>query len=261
MTFRQKIIFESALKYVLIFIIAFLSWNPISQGLQAAADSGKLESIAIIMSIVSLSSITGYFAFSYTTVGKHFNERIFGYAATFFLGLSLLLSLIINYNIAAIWVPEMQMIWLLILGSLYIGTILFDNLDLLRLGMDVAATTFFEKAHNFGSAGSDKISATVSFLKEGQRLPYANGLIGQALLELGKTKENNGFIEVGEWILDNTEASQKEVDKKVAEAFSDYGKKDKKIEEFVSSLNKGETQYIADNLIANLIERVKEKSE
>ncbi len=259
MSFRQRILFESGIKYLFILILAFFSWNPIVEGLQHASESGKLESIAIIMSIVSLSSITGYFAFSYTTVGKHIHERIFGYAATFFLGLSLLLSLIINYNIAAIWVPEMQMIWFLILGSLYIGTILFDNLDLLRLGMDVAATSFFEKAHTFGGTGMDKISTTVDFLKEGQRLPYANSLIGQALIELGKLKDHDEFIQVGDWILENSNSTQQEVDKKIAGTFAPLGEKDKKIEEFVESLNKGQSQHIADNLIANLIERVKHK--
>lgn len=257
MNFRQKILLENAIKYVFILVIAYLCWSPIVQGLQMAAESGKLESIAVIMSIVSLSSITGYFAFSYTTVGKISHERIFGYGATFFLGLSLALSLVINYNIAVLWVPEMQMMWLLVLGSLYIGTILFDNLDLLRLGMDVAATSFFENAHNLTGKGSDKIDTTISFLKQGNRLPYANSLIGQAFVELGKEKENPELIKTGQWILENSYAPQHEIDKKVAQSFEEYAKKDKKIEEFIISLKKGQTQVIADNLIANLIEIVK----
>lgn len=255
MNFRNRILFENTIKYLILFVLGGLLWKPIESGLLKAAETGKLESIAVIMSIVSLSSITGYFAFSYTTVGKIAQERVFGYLATFFLGLSLLISLIINYNIAAIWVPEMQNIWLLVLVSLYVGTILFDNLDLLRLGMDVAATSFFEKAHIQNS--TDKTSSAISFLKKGQRLPFANGLIGQSLIEIGKMNNNNLFLETGNWMLNNINATQTDVDNKVAQLFLDVTK-DSNIHEIARNLVKGQSQHIADNLIATIMEKVSE---
>lgn len=257
MSFKTKILIEHSIKYLIIFLIAAFFWHQTNTGLKQAQESGFLDSIAVIMSLISVACITGYFAFSYTTVGKQFWERFFGYIATFFLGISLIFSLIILYQIAVIWVPQMQMVWLIILGSLYIGTVLFDNLDLLRMGMDVAATNFFETAH-LNKSSSDKLSTTISFLKEGHRLPYANSLIGQALIELGKTKENQNLTKAGTWILDNSDSSQESIDHKVADAFSSYAKSDKKIEDFTDSLRKNQPQHIADNLIAHLIERVKD---
>ena len=55
------------------------------------------------------------------------------------------LSLIIVYFIAVIWIPEMTLVWGITLFSLYLGTALFDNLDLMRMGLDISATRFFEK--------------------------------------------------------------------------------------------------------------------
>ena len=257
MSFTKKILIEHSIKYGLTFIIAASLWNYIEHGLLLAAASDKLDAIAVIMGIISLCSMSGYFAFSYTTVGKQLRERFFGYLCTFFLGIALILSLIIIYFIAVIWVPEMKLIWGLILLSLYIGTYIFDNLDLLRMGLDVAATNFFEKGYSEKS--KDNFSTVIQFLKEGQRLEFSNALIGKAMIELGQEKENLQLQEAGRWILDNSNKSQHKIDKRIAQAFSVYSKKDEKIRKIIEDLQKGQTQNIADSLIANLLDLAKEK--
>lgn len=254
MGFTKKILEEHTIKYIITFVIAALLLNPIRNGLISASQSGKLEAIAIIMGIVSLCSLTGYFAFSYTVVGKVWVQRFFGYLCTFFLGLSLMLSLMIIYFIATIWVPEMQLVWLVVLLSLYIGTIIFDNLDLLRMGLDVAATSFFEKDHS----GKDKFSIALQFLKEGQRLQYANSLIGQAMIELGKEKRNDSILEEGKWIIQNSDQEQHIIDQRVAKTFEQYGDKNHKIKSMVKDLNNHQNQNVADSLIANILELVRE---
>ncbi len=254
MAFTKRILEEHLIKYTLTFVIAALLLNPIRKGLLAASQSGKLEAIAVIMGIITLCSLTGYFAFSYTTVGKVFVQRFFGYLCTFFLGLSLLLSLMIIYFIAVIWVPEMQLVWLAVLLSLYIGTVIFDNLDLFRMGMDVAATSFFEKGHS----KKDQFSMALKFLKEGQRLEYANSLIGQAMIELSNEKRNSEILEAGKWISNNTDKNQHTIDHKVAITFEQYGNQNQKIKMMVEDLKKGQNQSVADSLIANLLEVVRD---
>ena len=256
MSFTKKILYEHLVKYVFTYTILAVLWNPIKTGLVIASKSGKLEAIAVVMGIVSLCSLTGYFAFSYTTVSKRFLPRIFGYFCTFFLGLSLLLSLAIIYFIALIWIPEMQLVWMATLLSLYIGTVIFDNLDLLRMGLDVAATNFFEKDHE--NYSDSKFSSIIHFLKEGQRLEYANSLIGQAMVELGKEKKDKEISESGKWILDNSNKEQHIIDEKVAETFSKYNK-DQKIKKITADLLAKQNQNIADSLIANLLEIIKNK--
>jgi len=257
MSFTKKILKEHSIKYMVTFIITALMWNPIRYGLMGAAKSGKLESIAVVMGIIVLCSLTGYFAFSYTAVGKKFVQRFFGYLCTFFLGISLILSLIVIYFIAAIWVPSMALVWGSILFSLYIGTVIFDNLDLLRMGLDVFATSYFEKGHLKKS--EDELSAVIQFLKEGQRLEFANSLIGQGIIKLGEDKKDLRLQKAGKSILDQSDSSQHEIDRKVAETFSVYAKTDLKIRDIVTDLKKGQSQSIADSLIVNLLEIVKEK--
>ena len=77
MKFAKKIFLEQAIKYVITFIVVALLWGPCKNGLDNAAASGNLEAIAVIMGIVSLCALTGYFAFSYTTVGKSPTQRFF----------------------------------------------------------------------------------------------------------------------------------------------------------------------------------------
>ena len=252
MGFTKKILEEHAIKYFITFVIAAILLNPIRKGLISTSQSGKLEAIAVIMGIVTLCSLTGYFAFSYTTVGKIPIQRFFGYLCTFFLGLSLLLSLMIIYFIAIIWVPEMQMVWLAVLLSLYIGTVVFDNLDLLRMGMDVAATSFFEK----DNSNKDRFTMALQFLKEGQRLQYANSLIGQAMIELGKEKRNHPILEEGEGIIKNSDQEQHIIDQRVARTFEKYP--NQKIKSMVQELKEGQNQNVADSLIANLLELARE---
>ena len=251
MKFSQRILIESAIKYFITFLILGLFWRTINSGLMRALESGKLEAIAVVMGIVGLSSISGYFAFSYTAVGKNRKQRLFGYTTTFFLGLALATSLLIIYIIAVLWVPEMKVIWALILLSLYIGTVLFDNLDLLRMGLDVAATSFFEQ--EIVGKSEEEIRTAIEFLKEGQRLHFANTLIGKGIIQLGNNKKDKDLVKAGKWILGGSYKTQQDVDKKVAEAFEPYAKENPKIEKILNNLKDGESQEIADNSIANLL--------
>ncbi len=258
MTFGTRIFIEHQIKYAIIVLIAFFLWDPIREGLLLAADANKLEAIAVIMGIVTLCSLSGYYAFSYTTVSKKAGQRFFGYLCTFFLGISILISLIIIYHIATIWVPEMKIIWGMSLFSLYIGTFIFDNLDLSRMGMDVAATSFFEKGH-LGKQ-ENELTKTINFLKEGHRLPFANNLIGKAIVTLGESKKKKTWITTGEWIQDNSIKSQKEIDLKVVKIFTSFGKKDKVIADILAALKKGQEQNVADVLIGRLLERIDKNS-
>lgn len=257
MKFGRRIFIEHQIKYAIIILIAFFLWEPIREGLLLAADANKLEAIAVIMGIVTLCSLSGYYAFSYTTVGKEASRRVFGYLCTFFLGISILVSLIIIYHIATIWVPEMKSIWAMSLFSLYIGTYIFDNLDLSRMGMDVAATSFFEGGYICKQ--EDSLSKTIGFLKEGHRLPFANNLIGKAIITLGESKNKNAWINAGNWIMDNSALSQQEIDLKVVKTFSTFGKQDKVIKDILNALKKGQDQNVADALIGRLLERIDKK--
>ena len=122
MDFTKKILKEHAIKYVIIFVITAFLWFPIKRGLILASESAKLEAIAVIMGIVSLCALTGYFAFSYTTVGKSSLHRFFGYLCTGLLTIPLILTWLILYFIAVIWVPEMKFVWGFVLLTLYLGT-------------------------------------------------------------------------------------------------------------------------------------------
>jgi hypothetical protein len=257
MSFGRRIFIEHQIKYALIVLIALFLWDPIRDGLLLAADANKLEAIAVIMGIVTLCSLSGYYAFSYTTVSKNASSRFFGYFCTFFLGISILVSLIIIYHIATIWVPEMKGIWALCLFSLYFGTYIFDNLDLSRMGMDVAATSFFE--NGYMSNQETELTKTISFLKEGHRLPFANNLIGKAIITLGESKNKKTWINAGNWILDNSVLSQKEIDMKVVKTFSPLTKSDKIITDILKALKKGQNQNVADALIGRLLERIDKK--
>jgi hypothetical protein len=256
MKLSKRIWVEQAIKYVIIFSVTAYVWIPIKSGLLAASGSGKLEAIAVVMGIVSLCALTGYFAFSYMTVGKKPFVRWAGFVCAAFLTIPLILTWLILYFIASIWIPEMSLVWGFVLLTLYIGTFIFDNLDLLRLGKDVAATSFFEQGiYN----QTDTVSSAVTFLKEGQRLEFANTLIGRAVLELGKTKNNSRLKKAGEWIIDNSKKSQHEIDVKVAETFSKYGENDNRIRDIISELQQKQKQSTADVLIASLLELVKGK--
>lgn len=253
MSFTHRILLEHSVKYILFVLIVISLLETIRNGLNKVSQSGTLESLALIMSLIAVASITAYFTFSYTTVGKSF-QRFFGYLCTFFLGLSILLSIVVIYFIATIQVPELSPIWLIILSSLLIGIILFDNLDLLRMGLDVSATTFFENAERY-SGKNNAVESITKYLREGHRLSYVNGLIGQALIEVGIKKNNSHFTDVGQWILENVDGSQQLIDNKIVDTFSSILQEDRTIRHAIEELKKGQSQYIADNLIATVIER------
>lgn len=154
MKFLHRILLEHSIKYAVLLFVAVSFWNDIRDGLQQVSEAGNLDSLALLMSIIALASVSGYFAFSYTQVAKH-AVRFWGYLTTLFLGVSITLSLIIIYFIAVTWIPQMAAIWAIIFGSLFLGIALFDNLDLLRMGLDVSASRFFDRADNISMEGKE----------------------------------------------------------------------------------------------------------
>ena len=159
------------------------------------------------------------------------------------------------YFLAVMWVPTMENLWIFTFITLYVGVFIFDILDLFRMGMDVAATSFFEKGLDFPSSSSSA-SKTIKLLKEGQRLAFANALIGKAMVEIGDKKGNKKIKENGKWILKNSHKTQLTIDKKVASTFKTFGTKNKKVRSIIEDLEKGQSQNVADSLIANLLEIV-----
>ena len=144
MSFRKTVLLEAVVRYAITFGVALALYAPISDGLHRAANSGKLEAIAVILGVVSLCSLTGYFGFSYTVVGKSPWFRFFGYLVGFGVTIPLILCWIVIYQVASIWIPELAWLWLTILLLLYLGILVFDLIDLMRMGLDLAATSFFE---------------------------------------------------------------------------------------------------------------------
>lgn len=258
MTFQNKILIEHAVKYTIITIILAVIWNPVNTGLFNAVESGRLEALAVIMGIIALCSLTGYYTFSYTVVAKTWKQRYFGYLCTLLMGISLSVSLLIIYFIAVLWVPEMIFIWATVLGSLYIGTIIYDNFDLLRMGKDVAAINFFENNVNGSGSGSEDhiLETTVDYLREGQRLPFSNALIGRAIAEIGQDAGIQRLVEGGSWISEQAEQEQHVIDQKIVELFRVFEKDVPKIKASLTELEQGQSQHAADNLIAGVIERI-----
>lgn len=258
MTFQQKILAEHAVKYLIITVILWLSWSSITAGLSNAVQSGKLEAIAVIMGIVALCSLTGYYTFSYTVVAKTPIQRYFGYLCTLLMGVSLTISLFIIYFIATLWVPEMSMVWSGVLGSLYLGTVIYDNFDLLRMGKDVAAINFFETSIGSGVTADEDhlLEATVEYLREGQRLPFANSLIGRAVTELGQDVKNVKLVNGGKWITEQAEQEQHVIDQKIVELFKPFQEELPKVGIILDQLAVGQSQHVADHLVATLIEEI-----
>ena len=259
MSFTKRILLEHSVKYLLLVLIAFFVWGDLKTGLLQMEDQGNLEAIAVIMSVIALASVSGYFAFSYTQVSKGI-QRYFGYVCTFFLGLSMMLSLLIVYFVAVIWAPEFAHIWFTIVASLFVGIAFFDNLDLMRMGLDVSATQFFESGNTELFSKDQVVDVAVDFLREGHRLSSANGLIGQAVLELGRQVKDADLKKGGQWILERSDLSQEQVDKKIVELFRPYAEKSSTVRKSITELEKGLSQAAADQMIATMIERVyKEK--
>jgi hypothetical protein len=254
-TFEKKIFFEQTIKYVLVFVVIAFLWAPIKLGLLNSSEN--LEAIAIIMGIISLCALTGYFQFSYSVVPKDPVSRFWGYLCAFLLTIPLILTWLILYFIAVVWAPGMKFIWGMILLSLYLGVLIFDWLDLFRMGRDVAAVNFFEKGHS--GKGGDDVSVAIDLLKEGQRLEFATVLVGKAILGIGNEMNDKVLQKEGGWISEHSQASQREVDLRVARAFSRYGKKNKKIQKLLYDLKKGQNQSTADSLISHILELVRKK--
>ena len=258
MEFRKKVLLEALVRYIVTFFIVALLFPSISLGLHKAAETGKLEAIAVIMGIVSLCSLTGYFSFSYTVVAKSFWSRFWGYVCAFGLTLPLILCWLVLYFVASISIPEMSHVWLIILLTLYIGILVFDLIDLMRMGLDIAATSFFEQGVTGTKGESDKLESILEFLTEGKRLAYANGLIGTAISELGQLISDRKLTATGEWIQGSPENQQHVVDRKIVEAFEHFST-DSRIKDILVELNQGQTQVVADSLIVELIRYVKNK--
>lgn len=231
-----------------------IAWEPVNSGLRNAIESGKLEAIAVIMGIVALCSLTGYYTFSYTVVAKTWRQRYFGYFCTLLMGISLSISLLIIYVISSLWVPEMNVVWSTVLGSLYVGTIIYDYFDLLRMGKDVAAITFYESSIN--TDDDHDLQTTVEYLREGQHLRFANSLIGKAIIELGKDNKDQNLITGGQWILDNADQDQHTIDHKIAYIFTPLKQHRQSISNIIDELQKHQSQHVADQLIAQLLSEI-----
>lgn len=257
MSFTKRILLEHLVKYAVIFTLVIAVAPGIKESLVSVSSSRPLDSVALLMSIIALASISGYFAFSYTTVAKNY-QRYFGYLATFFLGTSITFSLIIIYFIATIWIPELNLVWTIIFGSLFIGTVIFDNLDLLRMGLDVAATSFFEKNHR-SVEGKSYVGNAIIMLREGQRLSSANVIIGTAIREVGKDHNDITLLNGGQWIIDHAEKEQSVIDQKVSELLKPYSSKSKVIETSIALLEEGQKQRVADRLIADILSELQIK--
>ncbi len=254
MTFQTRILFEHLLKYILIFIVMGIVWIPVQTGLTNAVESGKLEAIAVIMGIVALCSLTGYYTFSYTVVAKTWRQRYFGYLCTLLMGISLSISLLIIYVIASLWVPEMKVVWMGTLGSLYIGTIIYDNFDLLRMEKDVAAINFYETNVNIDD--DHILDTTVDYLREGQHLRFSNSLIGKAIMDLGRERKLMELVEGGKWIYENADEEQHTIDHKIIDLFKPFKQHRTSIANILTQLEEHQSQHVADQLIAQLLTEI-----
>ena len=177
MSFTKRIVIEHIIKYSLLFLVVGMLWDDVQEAVNQVGQNGNLEALGVIMGLVALASISGYFSFSYTQVSKG-NQRYFGYLTTFSLGIAMLMSLTIVYMVAVAWVPEFAFIWSLTIASLLVGIALFDNLDLMRMGLDVSATRFFESGYKtLNDTNGKLVESAIDFLREGHRLSSANGII------------------------------------------------------------------------------------
>ncbi len=146
MELANKIILENVGKHIISLMIALYFWDIIFEQI-SLADEQLLSSIAVIITLIALASLTAYFTFSFSIVGKDFKWRLAGYLYTFLLFLSFTLSLEVILATAINWVPNLSVVWTLIVVSLFVGALIFDHLDLMKLGLDPAAIHFFEKGH------------------------------------------------------------------------------------------------------------------
>lgn len=250
MVSRKQLIIENLTKHAIILVIAFFFWVSIYNKIKIA-DESVLSSIGVMVGMIALASLAAYFSFSFSIVSKDKKIRTLGYLATFFLFLAFVVSIEVILATAIVWIPDLSFVWIVIVGSLFIGSIIYDNLDLMRIGLDTAAVSFFEKGDN---KKSNDVQFFADKLKEGQRLSVANATIGQAIVSLGEEKKIKTWVKGGEWIIDNAEENQHLIDHKVAELFEHLAKDDKRIEQIASDLKKGQNQSTADTLIGRLLE-------
>ena len=105
---------------------------------------------------------------------------------------------------------------------------------------------------------TDSLDRLLTYLTEGQRLAYANGLIGSGLIELGELINDQKVLNGGQWIVQNINESQATIDTKVAEAFEDFVDIPK-VASLTEKLRAGQDQEVADSLIAELCRLMKSK--
>lgn len=101
---------------------------------------------------------------------------------------------------------------------------------------------------------NNSITDFISSLRQRQRLPQANTLIGQAIMALSGVKKEENYKIGGQWILDNAHKPQHEIDQYVCTLFNKLAASNKKVEKITNDLAKGLDQTTADNLIAELLE-------
>ena len=101
---------------------------------------------------------------------------------------------------------------------------------------------------------NNSITDFINSLRQGQRLPQANILIGQAIMALSDVKKEQNYKIGGQWILDNAHKPQHEIDQYVSALFNKLAAGNEKVEKITKDLAKGLDQTTADNLIAELLE-------
>lgn len=100
---------------------------------------------------------------------------------------------------------------------------------------------------------NSEIISLLNLLSNNQDLYFANSLIGEVILSMGRKLNNTELRKWGKWIVVNNEKSQREIDQKVVEIFSNFiHDKNSKIAEILSKLDVGQTQHMADRLIVEL---------
>ena len=77
-------------------------------------------------------------------------------------------------------------------------------------------------------------------------------------MELGREKNDARLGKLGESILNSSDKTQYQIDQTIVKALKPYGKKDKKVRQNLKDLAGGQTQNIADSLIADTLERIRD---
>lgn len=252
MNTRIYLVVENSIKHSLTILIAFLLWEWIEKTV-GKADEVALGSIGTILGLLVIASLSAYFAFSFTAVGKEFRWRLVGYITTFLLFLPFVLSGEVILTLAIRLVPQLEPLWWFIVSSLFVGAVAYDYLDLMRIGLDITSLDFFERTV---ATRSDELDFLIGEIRRGRDLADANAIIGRALACLGKRLKNRKLLAGGFSIISRSSAEQKVVDYEVVTLLEPFAEDDAELQQWLAQLKADSSQALADSLIADSIERV-----